>query len=48
MRWLIEREGEELLSPEDEGVKDAMQKLPGAVESWTREKIRQFAELLPG
>ena len=48
MRRLIEREGDELLSPEDEGVKDAMRKLPGAVESWTREKMRQLAGLLPG
>ena len=47
-RRLIEREGDELLSPEDEGVKDAMRRLPGAVESWTREKMRQLAGLLPG
>ena len=25
-----------------------MRKLPGAVESWTREKLRQLAGLLPG
>ena len=48
MRRLIEREGDELLSPNDEGVKDAIRKLPGAVESWTREKMRQLAGLLPG
>ena len=48
MRRLIEREGDELLGPNDEGVKDAMRKLPGAVESWTREKMRQLAGLLPG
>ena len=47
MRWLIEREGDELLNPEDEGVKDEMRKLPGAVESWTREKMSQLAGLLP-
>ena len=48
MRWLIEREGDELLSPEDEGVKDAMRTLPRAVQSWTREKMRLLAGLLPG
>ena len=48
IRTLIEREGDELLSPKDEGVKDAMRKLPGAMESWTREKMRQLAGLLPG
>ena len=48
MRRLIEREGDELLSPEDEGVKDAMRRLPGAMEGWTREKMRQLAGLLPG
>ena len=48
MRRLIEKEGDELLSPEDEGVKDAMRKLPQAVESWMREKMRQLAGLLPG
>ena len=48
MRRLIEREGDELLSPDDEGVKDAIRKLPGAVESWTREKMRQLVGLLPG
>ena len=47
MRWLIEREEDELLSPKDEGLKDAMQKLPGAVESWMKEKMSQLAELLP-
>ena len=47
MRRLIEREGDELLNPEDEGVKDEMKKLPGAVESWTREKMSQLAGLLP-
>lgn len=48
MRWLIEKEGDELLSPDDEGVKDVMRKLPGAVESWTKEKMRILAGLLPG
>ena len=48
MKRLIEREGDELLSPEDEIVKDAMRKLSGAVESWTREKMRHLAGLLPG
>ena len=48
VRRLIEREGDKLLSPEDEGVKDAIRKLPGAVEGWTREKMRQLAGLLPG
>ena len=48
MMRLIEREGDELLTPGDEGVKDAMRKLPGAVESWTREKMRQLAGPLPG
>jgi hypothetical protein len=43
MRRLIEKDGDELLSPDDEGVKDAMRKLPGAVESWTREKMGQLA-----
>ena len=28
MRRLIEREGDDLLSPKDEGMKDAMRKLP--------------------
>ena len=45
---MIEREGDKLLSPEDEGVKDAIRKLPGAVEGWTREKMRQLVGLLPG
>ena len=40
MRRLIGREGDELLSPKYEVVKDAM-RLPGAVESWTREKDRK-------
>ena len=48
VRRLIEREGDELLSPDDEGVKDAMRKLPAAVESRMREKMRQLAGLLPG
>ncbi|KIK00184.1 hypothetical protein K443DRAFT_7849 [Laccaria amethystina LaAM-08-1] len=48
MRTLTEKEGDELLSPENEDVKDAMRKLPGAVESWTREKMRQLTGLLPG
>ncbi|EDR01174.1 uncharacterized protein LACBIDRAFT_312439 [Laccaria bicolor S238N-H82] len=48
LRRLIEREGDELLSADDEGVKDAMRTLPGAVEEWTREKMRQLAGLLPG
>jgi len=44
---LIEREGDEPLSADDEGVKDAMRGLPAAVEGWTREKMRQLAGLLP-
>ena len=48
MRRLIKREGDELLCPEDEGVRDTMRKLPGAMESWTREKMRQLTGLLPG
>ena len=48
MRRLIEREGDKLLSPKDEGVKDAMRKFSGAVESWTRVKMRQLAGLFPG
>ena len=48
MRRLIERKGDDLLSPKDEGMKDSMRKLPQAVESWTREKMRQLAGLLPG
>ena len=36
IRRLIEREGDVLLSPKDEGVRDTMRKLPQAVESWTR------------
>ena len=40
MRTLIERGRDELLSPEDEGVKDVMRKWPKSVESWTREKMR--------
>ena len=45
---MIEREGDELLSPKNQGVKDAMRKLPGAVESRTKKKMRQLAGLLPG
>ena len=45
---LIEREGGEPLNSKAEGVKDAMRKLPGAVESWMREKMRQLVGLLPG
>ena len=45
---MIERQGDDLLNPKDEGVKDAMKKLPGAVESWTKEKMRQLVGLLPG
>ena len=41
-------EGRRAVEPEDEGVKVAMRKLPGAVEGRTREKMRQLAGLLPG
>ena len=36
------------MNPKDEGVKDAMKKLPGVVESWTKKKMRQLVGLLPG